>query len=484
MRTSIHYATAALLLSVYGGQVCPFLESLTPVQLVAPILAALGIQFLAQHLAGQRWISKSDYKYQAKRTFALQFGLFLTSGFALAVFNRFIHGFPMGSGLKLVVGLALLGFFAAIDLSLEKEKELVLFFRASGKQMEPDERFFPLTRKLSLFASACTCFLLLVFFLLLAKDLDWLHDVGTTVTVPQARRAILIEILFVTAVVFSHVLNLIFSYTRNLNLFFSNENKVLSRATGGDLQGWVPVGSNDEFGVMAKHTNLMVEGLRMRTEELQRTRDVTILSLATLAETRDNETGAHLLRTQRYVRALAEHLKEHPKYRDLLRAETIDLLFKSAPLHDIGKVGIPDAILLKPGKLTEEEFTIMKKHPGLGRDALRVAEKELGSNSFLEIAREIAFTHHEKWDGSGYPNGLQGEKIPLSGRLMAVADVYDALVSARVYKPAFPHDKAMAIIKEGSGSHFDPMVIEALVAREQEIIEIARRYRDQAAAAV
>jgi response regulator RpfG family c-di-GMP phosphodiesterase len=198
---------------------------------------------------------------------------------------------------------------------------------------------------------------------------------------------------------------------------------VLKRATNGDFSASVPISSNDEFGVMAKHTNLMVEGLRARTEELKQTRDVTIHSLASLAETRDNETGNHILRTQRYIRALAERLRETPAFEDLLDDETINLFYKSAPLHDIGKVGVPDRILLKPGKLTDEEFDIMKGHPRLGAEALQVAESTLGSNSFLKYAREIALTHHEKWDGSGYPEGLSGEDIPLSGRLMSVADV-------------------------------------------------------------
>ena len=163
--------------------------------------------------------------------------------------------------------------------------------------------------------------------------------------------------------------------------------------------------------------------------ELQQTRDVSILALASLAETRDNETGAHILRTQSYVKALAIRLKDHPDFRGELTSEFIDLLFKSAPLHDVGKVGIPDNILLKPGKLTDEEFEVMKQHAQLGSDALLVAESQLGSNSFLRLAREIAASHHEKWNGSGYPLGSKGDGIPLSARLMALADVYDALIS-------------------------------------------------------
>jgi response regulator RpfG family c-di-GMP phosphodiesterase len=215
-------------------------------------------------------------------------------------------------------------------------------------------------------------------------------------------------------------------------------------------------------------------------QEIQRTQDVTILSLASLAETRDNETGAHILRTQRYVRALANHLATQEAYREALDPQTIDLLFKSAPLHDIGKVGIPDAILLKPGKLSDDEFQIMKTHAMLGSKALEEAEQELGGTSFLRYAREIAENHHEKWDGSGYPSGLKGKQIPLSGRLMALADVYDALISKRVYKPAFPHEKARDIILEGDGSHFDPAVVAAFQAIEEEFKEIAASFSDAA----
>jgi len=284
-------------------------------------------------------------------------------------------------------------------------------------------------------------------------------------------------------VVLPHTLNIIRAYARNLNKILSNQTSVLTRVTLGEYNLHVPVASNDEFGVMAMHTNIMVDRIKDRTAELARTRDVTILSLATLAETRDNETGAHILRTQRYVRALAEKLKDHPRFADELDAETVDLLYKSAPLHDVGKVGIPDAILLKPGKLTDDEFVIMKTHASLGAEALEVAERELGSNSFMRYAREIAATHHEKWDGSGYPNGLKGNDIPISGRLMAVADVYDALISKRVYKPAFTHDKAMGIIREGRGTHFDPDIVDALDAVEDEFIDIATKFGDTAHAA-
>jgi len=218
--------------------------------------------------------------------------------------------------------------------------------------------------------------------------------------------------------------------------------------------------------------------VQARTRELEVTQEVTIRSMGTLAEYRDPETGGHIKRTQDYVRTLAEHLKEHPRFRAQLNPAAIRLLYKSAPLHDIGKVGVPDQILLKPGKLTDEEFAQMKQHTIYGRDAIANSSADLGAESFLTCAQEIAATHHEKWDGSGYPSGLRGDEIPVSGRLMALADVYDALVSKRVYKPPFPHAKAVAIISEGRGSHFDPDIVDAFLAIAGEFREIALRFAD------
>jgi putative two-component system response regulator len=220
--------------------------------------------------------------------------------------------------------------------------------------------------------------------------------------------------------------------------------------------------------------------VKRRTEEVVAIQEVTILAMASLAETRDNDTGNHIRRTQFYVRTLAEKLRKHPRFAYMLdNDKTIDLLFKSAPLHDIGKVGIPDGILLKPGRFTEEEFEIMKTHTTLGRDAIIAAERRLGLElPFLAFAKEIAYSHQEKWDGMGYPEGLSGDDIPLSGRLMAVADVYDALICRRVYKEGMPHEKAFAIICKDSGTHFDPDVVEAFKEVAGEFQAIAKKYED------
>jgi len=216
-----------------------------------------------------------------------------------------------------------------------------------------------------------------------------------------------------------------------------------------------------------------------RTSEVQAVQEVTILALASLAETRDKETGNHLRRTQLYVRVLACKLKEHPRFQEYLTEANIAMLFKSSPLHDIGKVGIPDRILLKPGKLEPEEFEIMKTHTTIGRDALDHAEQSLGAKvEFLTVAKEIALSHQEKWDGSGYPEGLSGDGIPISARLMAVADVYDALISRRVYRKAMPPETVFKIILEGKGTHFDPDIVDAFVAIQDEFLNIAKLYGD------
>ncbi|MEH0388251.1 two-component system response regulator [Vibrio mimicus] len=224
---------------------------------------------------------------------------------------------------------------------------------------------------------------------------------------------------------------------------------------------------------------LETEVLR-RSSELDRMQDAVVFALASLAETRDPETGNHLLRTQHYVKLLAQRLAATEKYREALTPRIIDTYFKAAPLHDIGKVGIPDNILLKPGKLTDSEFAIMRNHALLGKLALEKAEKLSGAcTELIKAAKEIAMGHHEKWDGSGYPQGLKGEDIPLSARLMALADVYDALICRRVYKEPMSHEEAKAIILKGCGTHFDPQVIEAFLTEEQNFIAIAQQFSDE-----
>lgn len=217
-----------------------------------------------------------------------------------------------------------------------------------------------------------------------------------------------------------------------------------------------------------------------RTREVKALQDVTIMALASLAETRDTDTGNHIIRTQIYVKIIAEKLKTHPKFSAILTDYYIDMICKSAPLHDIGKVGVPDYVLLKKGKLNDEEFEIIKNHASLGKEAIENAEKYLGLKvDFLKFAKEIAYSHQEKWDGTGYPLGLSGDDIPLSGRIMAIADVYDALVSERIYKDAMTHEEAVEIISSERGTHFDPIIVDVFLEEREEIKKVSEKLKDK-----
>jgi putative two-component system response regulator len=219
--------------------------------------------------------------------------------------------------------------------------------------------------------------------------------------------------------------------------------------------------------------------IKNRTRDILKIEESIIFILASLAETRDSDTSNHLYRTQRYVSALAIRLQEHRRFRSELTDSNINLLFKSAPLHDIGKIGIPDHILLKAGPLDPAEFEIMKTHTTIGLDAIGKAQKSLGSNvGFLSIAKEIVHHHHEKWDGTGYPDSLSGENISVFSRLMALADVYDALACNRTYRKGKSQDEAYQIIIEGRGTHFDPDIVSAFEKLQKEFGEIAGQYAD------
>ena len=214
------------------------------------------------------------------------------------------------------------------------------------------------------------------------------------------------------------------------------------------------------------------------TEQVKRTEEVTIYALAYQAGLRDEETGTHLKRTAEYVRLIAEETAKEKKYRKYMNKEYIEDLVRSAPLHDIGKVGIEDSILRKPGKLTKEEFERIQEHCELGARILEDALEDISFRSFLNIAIHLVRYHHEKWDGSGYPHGLMGEEIPISARIMALADVYDALRSRRTYKPAFSHEQSLEIIREERGRHFDPKVVDIFLERSEEFRRISEEMAD------
>lgn len=252
----------------------------------------------------------------------------------------------------------------------------------------------------------------------------------------------------------------------------------------GDLGVRAPESGGDEIGMLAQTFNRMTDALEKNILDLKRTQILTMTKLAELAEKRDPDTGSHLQRIPLYCRALAEELRRDSPYAEMLTDDYMDALAEASSLHDIGKVGVPDAILQKPGPLTPDEFEIIRRHPLIGADVLSGAE-------FLAMARDIALCHHERYDGKGYPHGLAGEEIPLSARIVAVADMYDALTSRRAYKEALSHAQAFEMLKEPvsheraatilakqSGRHFDPEVMRALLRSEAAFREIRDRFSD------
>ncbi|MGI9135389.1 MAG: HD-GYP domain-containing protein, partial [Rhodoferax sp.] len=213
--------------------------------------------------------------------------------------------------------------------------------------------------------------------------------------------------------------------------------------------------------------------------DAQYAQQVVVFALATLAEQRESDSESHIVRVQHYVRALAQSLASHATFKDLLTPAYLDSLYRSVPLYDMGSIGIPDRILLKPGRLTPAELAIMRMHPGIGYAALLRAEKTIGrSVPLLAVAKELVYSHQEKWDGSGYPQGLAGTQIPVSARIMAIADVYDALISNKVYKDGVSHDKAVQIIFGERGAHFDPDMVDAFIEIQDEFAAIAERHAD------
>ncbi|HKJ64068.1 MAG TPA: HD domain-containing phosphohydrolase, partial [Desulfopila sp.] len=217
---------------------------------------------------------------------------------------------------------------------------------------------------------------------------------------------------------------------------------------------------------------------KKQIEELALAQASIIEGMASLTESRHKETGYHITRTQEYVRLLARMLQGDSVYGPYIDDEMVDLLYTTAPLHDIGKVGVPDCILLKEGKLTAEEFEEIKKHPAIGKEIIANIDKKMGNHPFLQVALELVYTHHEKWNGSGYPRGLKGEEIPLAGRIMAIVDMYDALTSKRVYKEMYSHEEAITIMKEHDGTSFDPRIYKMFMDNNERFHQVAACFND------
>ena len=470
------YVVAAFLFGIYGGRVCPMLETLSATEVMIHTSTVFTITFLIRHFLLNNHSLVKEMKFGQLDT-----TLFFFASLPFAAFYNLNNDFPLDSNLKVLFGMTLFGFFTGTILQLvAKIDQLDKTDEHQPNQFQLQGERQSIIRQMITLVVLLLVTLTTMLTMVAVKDIFWLEHNPARVLDGSGQISVIKEFIYISAILGGYAVAIMMLWTKLMKKVLLSQEYSLLQVTQGKINTRLPVFAHDELGSMASLTNTMLDTLQLSQNEVKTTRDVAIVSLSALAESRDNETGAHILRTQEYVKALAEQLSLSPQHATLLTPNYIELLYKSAPLHDVGKVGIPDNVLLKPGKLTFDEFEIMKGHPQIGADALSIAEKQLGTSSFLRVAKEISLTHHEKWDGSGYPNQLGGEDIPLSGRLMALADVYDALISKRVYKPAFSHDKAKAIILEGSNTHFDPDVVEAFLAIEARFISIAAQYTDSA----
>lgn len=478
LRATVHYLLVIMVMGGYGLGVCPLMNSLPMFEWLFHLAVLMGLARSVRFVLSRSILKRVAPDYQVLGQFFLDVLLLGSSGYAMSVQNRIWYGTGLRSAIELIIGFLILGFFIGTDLALIHNRRLA---QKVGRRGVTTGHFVSAPGKLVAVTVSSLLSGMVILFLVFTNELQWLVELGTC-GMMEAEHSVLVNLGFIVTVLMAYTANIIMTYARNVRLFLKEESRALAEVAGGNLDSRVPVVFNNEMGVIASYTNRMIEGLKSQNQMVERLRDVIINSMASLAETRDNETGSHIRRTQHYVKLLAETLAEAPPYREVLTPSFMDLLYKTAPLHDIGKVGVPDAILLKPGRLTAEEFNIMKRHTVSGEEAIRRAEFRMGpgsDTSFLRCAREIAGGHHEKWDGTGYPRGLAGTEIPLSARLMALADVYDALRSKRVYKAACTHGEARTIILKGRGSHFDPAVVDAFIACEKRFVDISMCFEDK-----
>lgn len=342
MRAALHYTTAAVLLTIYGGQVCPFIETI-PVMILGAIISSwLLLFFLVRLFFAGLLVGKARPLYQPRRQFFLELSVFGAAGLAMAFYNLAAYGFPLDSGLKLFAGCLTLGFCAAADLALARNYRITANLGKEAAGSDPDPHFFSLSRKMALVAMFMVVGAAIVLLLLILQDLAWIKALPADAYLYPATREIITEFALVLGVLVAYTSLLIASCGRNQKLLLSRQTSALKEVADGRLNGHVPVTTNDEFGVIAAHTNRMIATLRERTEQLRITQDVTMLSLASLAETRDTEPGQHSILTQHYVRALAEDLKEDSDLTPLLDENAIATIFRSRPLNETGQADSPD----------------------------------------------------------------------------------------------------------------------------------------------
>lgn len=468
-RSAVHHVLFSIFVTIYGYSVCNFINGLEFSVWAATLLPVLIGQWVLRSMVAER-VLKLPPAVRPRLAFWGELSVFVAGGAVVGVANTVFHGFPAGSGLKAMLGFVTIGIFAGVDQAFVQTR---IRFHEGGMPSFPGKPRSPFAVRLGLSFGLVTALVIGVISLLVLRGIE-----DGTVQEAQGFRRLAIEFAFVFAVIFCYVANSARGAEKLLAKAISEQVQTLGEAREGRARRRAVIGTQDEIGFVSAEINHLLDELDKAHEMTTRTNDAIMKALIGLAGARDNETGDHLQRTQRYVGILCSQLAQHPEHAPVLTPPAIADIVSAAPLHDIGKVAVPDAILRKPGRLTREEYEEMKTHVRHGLAVIDKVIADVGVTPYLAAARDVIAGHHEHWNGAGYPFGQKGADIPLAGRVMALADVYDALRSERVYKPAMSHAEARQILIDGAGTQFDPLVVAAFLVVEPQFERIAAGFAD------
>lgn len=468
-RSAAHHLIFSIFVTIYGYSVCNFINGLEVSLWAATLVPVLVAQWVLRTLIARR-VTVAPPTLRPRLAFFGELGVFVLGGAVVGTVNTVLHGFPVGSGLKAMLGFVTIGVFAGVDQAFVQAR---IRFEQGGMVASRGTPRSPFAVRVGLGFGLVTALVLGVVSLLVLRGIE-----DGTVQNAEGFRRLVIEFAFVFAVILCYVANCARGAGKLLTEAISEQVQTLGDARDGQARRRAVVGTHDEIGFVSGEINHLLDELDRAQETTARTNDAIMKALIGLAGARDNETGGHLQRTQGYVGILCEQLARDPAHAPALNPTSIANIVSAAPLHDIGKVAVPDAILRKPGRLTRDEFEVMKTHVVHGLTVIDKVIADVGATPYLAAARDVIAGHHEHWNGAGYPFGLKGTDIPLAGRVMALADVYDALRSARVYKPAMSHAEARQILVDGAGTQFDPGVVAAFLVAEGQFERVATSFAD------
>ncbi|MCZ8183961.1 MAG: HD domain-containing protein [Beijerinckiaceae bacterium] len=468
-RSAVHHALSSIFITIYGYSVCNFINGLAVSIWAATLVPVLLGQWALRCIVAEQ-VSSRPTEMRPKLAFAGELSVFVAGGAVIGIVNTVFHGFPAGSGLKAMLGFVTIGIFAGVDQAFVQTR---IRFEEGGMPSFSGKPRSPFAVRLGLSFSLVAALIIGVITLLVLRGIE-----DGTVNNAEGFRRLAIEFAFVFAIISCYVANSARGAEKLLAKAVSEQVQTLGDAREGRARRRARIGTQDEIGFVSAEINYLLDELDRAHDMTTRTNDAIMKALIGLAGARDNETGEHLQRTQRYVGSLCSQLAQHPEYSAVLTPSAIADIVSAAPLHDIGKVAVSDAILHKPGRLTPEEYEVMKTHVGHGLAVIDKVIADVGVTPYLAVARDVIAGHHEHWNGAGYPFGLKGPDIPLAGRVMALADVYDALRSERIYKPAMPHAEARKILIDGAGTQFDPQVVAAFLMVEPQFERIATKFAD------